>query len=109
VLISGLPAGRYLLQKPRRADDGAQGGSYARYITVQPDARESALTRVGSDELASLLGNDVRIAKAHVPADLLPGGGEMWTLLVVLLLLAYATEAALGWVQSARRERRRLA
>lgn len=109
VLTAGIPAGRYLLQKPRQAGESSSTGSYARCIAVQPDSSESNLTRVSSEELLTLLGNDVEIAKAHVPADLVPGGGELWTLILVLLLLAYAAEAALGFIQSAQRERRRLA
>ena len=47
--------------------------------------------------------------KIDDPVNLTPRGGELWKILAVLLALAYAAEALVGWILSVRRERQRVA
>jgi hypothetical protein len=107
VLVRGLKAGNYLLHKPRKAET-AQLMSYVRHITVNPDPQESDTTEISGREMSRLLGPQARSLPLAQAVNLAPTGGEFWAFLVVLLALAYAAEAAVGWTLTARRERERL-
>jgi len=109
VLLGGLPAGRYLLRKPEEPGGPARRTTYARHIAVNPDPRESRTERLDEAELAKLFGEGVRVRSHAEPADLSLAGGELWLLLVGLLVLAYIAEGGVGWVLSARREKTRTA
>lgn len=106
-LVPGLKAGNYLLHKPRRSGE-PQFLSHVRHVTVNPDPRESDTAKVAGAALKTLLGEDVRVLPLDGAVGLAPTGAEFWTLLVALLILAYAAEAFIGWVLTARRERERL-
>lgn len=107
VLLEGLPAGRYLLHKVQPKGGAATHLTYARHVAVNVDPRESDLTRVPESEVAALFGDGTRVAGLGEDAGLAVAGGELWSALTVVLLLAYAAEAAMGWALSARREKQR--
>ena len=107
VLVPARAAGAYSLQKPRR--DAGAVVSYSRPVAVNPDPRESRMERLSADEIQKRLGTPIRVAALDKPLDLSVRGFEFWTLLVVLLILAYAVEAAAGFWVNARREKERVA
>ena len=82
---------------------------YARPVAVNPDPRESRMERITAGELQKLLDTPVHVAGLDKPLDLRIRGFELWALLVLLLILAYAVEAAAGFRANARRERQRVA
>ena len=106
VLVPALAAGEYLLHKPRQGD-GNEVITYARYVTVHADPRESDLTPLAADQPGMLFGAATRVVKVDDPTDLTPRGGEFWKIFVMLLVVAYAAEALIGWILSVRRERQR--
>jgi hypothetical protein len=106
VVVKGLPVGQYLLHKPQGLA-GAPALGYARPIAVNSDPRESRMARVGGTELQKLFGPQARILTPDRLGELVPRGSELWTALVVLLLMAYAVEAIAGWIACVRGERRR--
>jgi hypothetical protein len=103
VLLPALPAGAYTLSKPRR--EAGAVVSYQRPLAVNPDARESRMERIGTNELARLAGPAARFAAAERLPDLAARGRELWLALAVLLLVAYIAEGVVGFWTSARRER----
>jgi hypothetical protein len=107
VLVDGLAPGRYLLQKGRAPGEKAQFVTYARGVTVATDPRQSDMTRVAPDDLTRMFGPNTRTIVGDVPTDLVPTGGEFWKIFVAGLLLAYAAEAILGFIATARREKER--
>ena len=104
VLVPALPAGDFALHKPRAV--GAVAG-HTRHITVPTDAQESDFTRATEPQLRDWLGGDVRVTEAAAPLQLAPTGGEFWRPLLLLLLLAYVSEAVTGYLLSAKREKQR--
>lgn len=106
VLVPGLPAGNYQLHKPRTA--GVVSGQ-VRNITVHADPRESEMARVDESQIGGWLGMPVRITPPDEVAKLVPTGGELWRLLVWLLVIAYIAEAVIGYIFNARREKIRVA
>ena len=104
VLVPGLAAGEYQLHKPRTA--GAVSG-YLRNLTVHADPRESEMARATEPQLAEWLGGPVRVAALEDATKLAPTGGELWKLLVILLVAAYLAEAVIGYLFNARREKLR--
>ena len=60
-----------------------------------------------AEDIRGLFGPRARVLPAERVGELVPRGGEFWTTLVALLVLAYALEAAAGWIASVRNERRR--
>jgi len=109
VVLPGLPAGRYLIHKSQGAGAGAQVLSYARPLTVNADPRESQMAQIAGTELQALFGPETRIVSPEHLPELVPHGGEFWTILVLLLFAAYAAEAVAGWIACVRRERQRAA
>jgi len=107
VLVEGLSPGRYQLQKARAASEKGQIVTYARGVTVQEDPRESVMTRATLEDVRHVFGNSAKIVADDLPADLVPTGGEAWKPLILLLLIAYAAEAVIGFVTTARREKQR--
>ncbi|MBM4033118.1 MAG: VWA domain-containing protein [Planctomycetes bacterium] len=105
LLVPGLPVGNYLVQKPSvGAGRRAAGG---RLLAVNHDPRESRTVRIAESELAGLFGQSMRVATVAEPLELELPGGELWPLLVLLLIAAYAVEGGVGWLLNARRERQR--
>jgi hypothetical protein len=80
---------------------------YSRPLAINPDAREGRMARAEAGELRKLFGPQARVLTPDRLGELVPRGGEFWTILVALLLLAYAVEAAAGWIACVRSERRR--
>jgi hypothetical protein len=107
VLVRDLAPGRYLLQKARSPGETAQIVTYARGIAVQTDPRASDMTRVAPAELSRLFGSEPGAIVSEVPSDLTPAGGEFWKIFVVILFFAYAAEAIVGFIATARREKER--
>ncbi len=110
VLLPGLPAGQYLLHKARQG--GEAGGanqviSYARYVTVHADARESAMGLLAAEEMTGIFGSDARVVANAGQIDLAPQVFEFWRTLVMVLVGVYLVEALVGWLLSARREKQR--
>jgi len=91
VMIDGLPVGHYRLRKKL-------GRRYARPITVNPDPRESEMTRVGEDEMHAFFSKNARIVKPQEVEGIAPTGLEAWPLIVALLMLAYLVEAVSAYV-----------
>jgi hypothetical protein len=106
VLVPGLAAGEYQLHKPRTV--GAVSG-YARNLTVHADPRESEMARATEPQLDEWLGGPVRVANLEDATKLAPTGGELWKLLIILLVAAYLAEAVIGYLFNARREKLRAA
>lgn len=104
VLVPGLAAGEYQLHKPRTA--GVVSG-YVRNLTVHADPRESEMARATEPQLTEWLGGPVRVAALEDATKLAPTGGELWKLLVILLVAAYLAEAVIGYLFNARREKLR--
>jgi hypothetical protein len=104
VLVPSLAAGEYQLHKPRTA--GAVSG-YARNLTVHADPRESEMARATEPQLTEWLGGPVRVAAPEDATKVAPTGGELWKLLVILLVAAYLAEAVIGYLFNARREKLR--
>lgn len=109
VVLKGLPAGQYLIHKSQSAGTGAQVLSYTRPVTVNADPRESRMAQIAGSELQALFGPQTRILAPEHLAELVPLGGEFWTVLALMLFVAYTVEAAAGWVACVRSERRRSA
>jgi hypothetical protein len=110
VVLQALPAGRYQIDKARPlggAGTTTQVVGYSRPVAINPDPREGRMARTDAAELRSLFGPQARVLTPDRLGELVPRGGEFWTVLVVLLLLAYAVEAAAGWIACVRSERRR--
>jgi hypothetical protein len=107
VLLPPLPAGRYLLQKPAIPGEQASLLNYARHVTVRPDPRESDMSRIDEASLHEMLGTSVRRIPLAESGNLEPTGRELWKWVVVLLILAYAAEAVIGWLLNLKRERQR--
>lgn len=109
VLVAGLPAGKYLLHKPRRRDASAQVAGYARPIVVNVDPRESDTRPASAAELAGLFGPDVKVIPRDRASAIAPTGAELCRWILAALVLAYAAEALVGWRLSAKREEERSA
>ncbi|MBM4042629.1 MAG: VWA domain-containing protein [Planctomycetes bacterium] len=105
VLLPGLPAGRYLLQKPSQG--AASRAAYSRPIAVNPDPRESDPTPLAASDATEVFGPAARLVGGGDALDLAVRGAEPWLPVVGLLLLAYGAEGAVGWLLSARREKQR--
>lgn len=114
VLVEGVPAGDYRLQKVQE-EGVAPMVRRGRLVSVNPDPTESDMAGVSAgtlEELRSLGGEEAgpfRVVGAAERLSLAPGGMEMWKLLVVVLAVAYAAEGAIGWWLSAQREKERSA
>ena len=108
VLLEGLPAGQYLLRAPRR-DGAPRALGYARRISVNVDAGESDMRAGTREDLEEAFGAEVRIIGPADEARVTPRGAELFGLLVVLLIMAYAAEAGIGFYLSAQREKARSA
>ena len=106
MLLAPRPAGAYSLQKPRR--DAAAVVSYSRPVAINPDPRESRMERLTESELKKLLETPARVAGLDKPPALTVRGFEFWTLLIILLIIAYAAEAAFGFQANAKREKERV-
>lgn len=106
VLVPGLSAGDYQLRKPQTA--GAVSG-YVRNLTVHADPRESEMPRATEPQLTEWLGGAVRVATLDDATKLTPTGGELWKLLIILLVAAYLAEAVIGYWFNAQREKLRAA
>jgi len=98
VMVGGLPVGHYRLQRK------ASGG-YFRPIAVNADIGESDMTRVGEDHLHQVLPG-ARVVEPAAVLRAVPAGWEAWPVVVALLMLAYAVEAACSHVLNLRRERK---
>jgi len=107
VLVPGLQAGQYQLRKPTPKGEPAPVMAYTRFVSVNPDPRESDMTRMDKQDLARLFGERVRIVDARKGADITPRGAELWRMLAVMLAAAYLAEGCVGWLLSARREKQR--
>jgi hypothetical protein len=106
ILVQGLPAGAYMLHKPRveRTDPV----SYERPVAVNTDPRESRTERIGEADLQALFGPGVRVLRPGGSGDEpAPRGGELWPWFIALLALAYAAEAWVGFLTNLKRERER--
>jgi len=57
--------------------------------------------------LAALFDSHLHTVTGDVPAYLVEKGGEFWKIFVIALLIAYAVEAIVGFLATARRERER--
>lgn len=108
VLIGGLPPGRYLLETARAPGEKNQIITYARGVTVQADPRAGDMTRISDPDLKRIFGEHAKTVVGDLPRDLAPSGGEFWKFFVVCLFIAYAAEAIVGFVTSARREKERV-
>ncbi|NQT18055.1 MAG: VWA domain-containing protein [Planctomycetes bacterium] len=93
VLVNGLPVGRYRL---RKAVGTAR--SYSRPIAVNPDPRESDMSRVEEEDLNEVFHGAVRVMAPAEAAGIAPKGIELWPLVITLLLIAYAAEAMSAYV-----------
>ena len=107
VLIDGLAPGRYQLQKARAPSEKGQIVTYARGVTVQEDPRESDMTRASEADLKSRFGRSAQIVTGELPTSLVPTGGEFWKIFIYALLAAYAAEALIGFMTTAKREKQR--
>ena len=107
VFLPGMPAGRYTLGKPGL--DDAAGAGYARNVTVNPSNKESRMDRLPAADVAALFGPRARVSNVADAAGLAPRGLELAGWLVLLLILLYALEAAIGFILSVKREKQRLA
>jgi hypothetical protein len=107
VLVAGMPAGRYLLHKPRPEGAEAPAVTYSRFVTVNPDARESAMGRIRTEQIPELCAGTARIVHPEEVPGLTPHGFEFWKSIALLLLLAYTAEALAAWWGTAQREKER--
>ena len=103
VFLEQMRAGRYVLRKPGRA----KTFGYARNIAVNPSTKESQMDRLPAEGVREMFGPGARVVDAAEGVGPPPGGLEFASLLVVLLVLMYAAEAAIGFLLSAKRERQR--
>jgi hypothetical protein len=111
VLLPPLEAGGYVLDKVRSASAPAGIAGQGRYISVNPDPRESDMRRIDQAALQELFGPSLKVVgdEGEAAAALTPTGWSFWPLAVILLLAAYVAEGFIGWLSSARRERVRAA
>ena len=104
VILDPLPVDRYRLTRPGQA--GAFG--YVRNIAVNPDGRESRMEMIGKDDLDAIAASRGRVLPAKSLDEIAPTGLELAYLIIILLIIAYALEAAAGFLLSARREKESL-
>jgi len=105
VVLGPLQSGGYYLQKAR-TDAGTVGG-YARPVAVNSDPSESRMEKATADELAVVFGACARTVSPDSLEGLAIPGFEFWTIFLVLMVLAYAAEALVGFMTNAARERGR--
>ena len=91
------------MRKPGRA----KTFGYARNIAVNPSTKESQMDSLPAEGVREMFGPGARVVDAAEGVGPPPSGLALMSLLVVLLVLMYAAEAAIGFLLSAKRERQR--
>ena len=115
VLVEGLPAGDYRLQKVQEEGGAGPVIRRGRLIAVNPDPTESNMARVSEDALSELrrLGGEgvgpFRVVHSGQSLSPAARGMELWQIVVLLLAVGYAAEGVVGWWLSAQREKERSA
>jgi len=99
VMLEGLPVGHYRLRKKIKS-------GYTRPIAVNPDPRESEMTRVDEKDLRRLFTADTRVLKPDETAGIAPMGFEAWQWIVALLMVAYLAEAVSAYAIGVMRARK---
>lgn len=92
VMLEGLPVGHYRLRKK------IGGSGSARPIAVNPDPRESEMTRVDKEDMHDVFTADTQILKPEETTGIAPTGLEAWQWVVALLMVAYLAEAISAYV-----------
>ena len=90
VMVGGLPVGHYWLRRQRT---GAAVSSYARPVTVNPDPRESRVTRVPESDIVSLFTDRARLLAPEKATRIAPSGAEYLPWVIAALMAMFVLEA----------------
>ena len=106
VVVEGLPVGHFRLHKRSKTAGIAPAGSSARPITVNPDPRESDMTRVVDGEVQKLFTASARVATAEQVRRIAPAGLELLPWVVALLTAVFVIEAICGYAAGVLRSKK---
>ena len=100
VMVGGLPVGHYRLQKKKGT------GGYFRPVAVNADMSESDMACISEEHLQQVLPH-ARVVESPAALRKRAFGWEAWSVIVALLMLAYAAEAICAYVLNMLRERKK--